>query len=421
MNLSMTDIFDIKFRDVTNSTVRPKFLLMASPKIFVSSTCYDLSLLRGQLRNFIGALGYEPVMSDYSDVLYDPRTHTHTSCLKELPNCDGVVLVIGSRFGGRGIPEAISEIDFEALASAGYDLSSIKKKESLSVTQLEILKSIELGIPVYAFVDDKVLHDHHLYETNKNSGVIDKIKFPSIEKPETARFIFEFINFLRLRVRGNSVFGFSKHDDIEITLKRQWAALFQRLLTEQRQRVSEERRIDHMAEQFESLKTAILASIPNTDARDVARAVVRYRRVIDFLRCFEKAEPKILEKDQGFEELMKQLEIVKITDSPRRRGQSRQVFVCEDGTFYESRYRGPMFDSIISDWEAFRKLPLDTKRVVIDTSLEMGGTHLLQHTEEKYSEVIKEEEEDPVEARDRAELLRRYLDGMKAEQSENKD
>lgn len=394
---------------------------MASPKIFVSSTCYDLSLLRGQLRNFIGVLGYEPVMSDYADVLYDPRTHTHTSCLKEIPNCDAVVLVIGSRFGGRGIPEAISEIDFEALAAAGFDLSSIKKKENLSVTQLEILKSIELGIPVYAFVDEKVLHDHHLYETNKSSGVIDKIKFPSIDKPETARFIFEFINFLRLRVRGNSVFGFSKHDDIEVTLKRQWAALFQRLLTEQRQRVSEERRIDHMAEQFESLKTAILASIPNTDARDVARAVVRYRRVVDFLRCFEKAEPKVLEKDQTFEELMKQLEIVKIADSPRRRGMSRQVFVCEDGTFYESRYRGPLLDSIIADWDTFRKLPLDTKRVVIDTSLEMGGSGWLQHSDEKYSEVIKEEEEDPVQEKVRADMLRRYLEEMKLTQTEDNE
>jgi len=394
---------------------------MASPKIFLSSTCYDLSLLRGQLRNFIGALGYEPVMSDYADVLYDPRTHTHTSCLKEIPNCDGVVLVIGSRFGGRGIPEAISEIDFEALATAGFDLSSIKKKENLSVTQLEILKSIELGIPVYAFVDEKVLHDHHLYETNKNSGVIDKIKFPSIEKPETARFIFEFINFLRLRVRGNSVFGFSKHDDIEITLKRQWAALFQRLLTEQRQRVSEERRIDHMAEQFESLKTAILASIPNTDARDVARAVVRYRRVVDFLRCFEKAEPKILEKDQSFEDLMKQLEIVKIAESPRRRSMGRQVFVCEDGTFYEARYRGPVFDTIIGDWDTFRKLPLDTKRVVIDTSLEMGGTHWLQHSEERYSDVIKEEEQSPDAIRASQELLRRYIEEITPKQAEDNE
>ena len=41
---------------------------MAGTKIFVSSTCYDLSVLRAELRNFILSLGHEPVMSDYADI-----------------------------------------------------------------------------------------------------------------------------------------------------------------------------------------------------------------------------------------------------------------------------------------------------------------------------------------------------------------
>ena len=334
-------------------------------------------------------------MSDYMDVLYDPRTHTHTSCLKELPNCDAVVLVIGSRFGGKGIPDAVSQIDFDSLSRASFDLSVIKKKENLSVTQLEILKAIELGLPVYAFVDEKVLNDHHLYETNKESGIVDKIKFPSIEKPETAKFIFEFINFLRLRVRGNSVFGFSKHDDIENTLRRQWAALFQRLLIEQRQRTTEERRIDYMADQFESLKTAILASMPNTDARDVARAVVKYRRLIDFLRSFDKADSDVLESDSSFTELLGKLDIVDVVDDPRRSPRSVvKLFVCGDGTFYESRMRMRGLDFLERDWDAFRELPLDTKRVVIDTAAEMGGIKLVMHREELYADILKEAEQE---------------------------
>ena len=335
-------------------------------------------------------IGYEPVMSDYMDILYDPRTHTHTSCLKELPNCDAVVLVIGARFGGKGIPDAVSQVDFEALSRSSFDLSILKKRENLSVTQLEILKAIELGIPVYAFVDDKVLNDHHLYETNKESGVIDKIKFPSIEKPETARFIFEFINFLRLRVRGNSVFGFSKHDDIENILKRQWAALFQRLLIEQRQRTSEERRIDYMAEQFESLKTAILASMPNTDARDVARAVVRYRRLIEFLRSFDNVDSGILESESDFSDLLKKFKIINVVDDPRRSRRSTvKLLLCADGTFYESRIRMRNLDSIESDWDGFRVLPLETRRVVIDTATEMGGGHWVRHSDELYADLLK--------------------------------
>ena len=52
---------------------------MAEVKVFISSTCYDLSIIRSELRNFIKSMGHIPVMSDYADVLYDPRTHTHTS------------------------------------------------------------------------------------------------------------------------------------------------------------------------------------------------------------------------------------------------------------------------------------------------------------------------------------------------------
>ena len=59
---------------------------MAGLKIFVSSTCFDLSILRSELRYFIASLGYEPVMSDYADVLYNPRQHTHSSCIDEITN-----------------------------------------------------------------------------------------------------------------------------------------------------------------------------------------------------------------------------------------------------------------------------------------------------------------------------------------------
>jgi len=51
------------------------------------------------------------------------------------------------------------------------------------------------------------------------------IEFPSIEIPETAVYIFEFINFMRLRTNNNSIYQFSKIDDIEDVLKKQWAGI----------------------------------------------------------------------------------------------------------------------------------------------------------------------------------------------------
>ena len=88
---------------------------MAELRVFISSTCYDLSLLRSQMRTLIKSIGYEPMMSDYEDVLYDPRIHTHTSCVDEVGNCDILVLIVGSRFGGKASPESLNRINFEVL------------------------------------------------------------------------------------------------------------------------------------------------------------------------------------------------------------------------------------------------------------------------------------------------------------------
>ena len=170
---------------------------MAEIRVFISSTCYDLSILRSQLRSFVKNIGYEPIMSDYEDVLYDPRIHTHTSCVDEVSNCDILVLIIGSRFGGKVTPESLNQINFDVLKNESASVDSLKEKECLSVTQLEVLKAIESSMPVYTFIDKRVWHDHSLYEKNKSSDIIDKIIFPSIEKQETAKYIFNFINFVR--------------------------------------------------------------------------------------------------------------------------------------------------------------------------------------------------------------------------------
>jgi len=205
---------------------------MPSLKIFISSTCYDLSNIRDALRNFILGLGYEPVMSDYGDVLYDPRLHTHTSCIDEVKNCDMLILLIGGRFGGNAISEAVSVMDFEKIRET-INTEAVLDDKKLSITHLEVLKAIEHGLPVYTFIKEDVLNDHKIYEKNKNKSFISEITFPSIEKQETAKYIFEFINIVRLKKFGNNIFPFKKENDIEEVLKKQWSSYFQRLIKEQ--------------------------------------------------------------------------------------------------------------------------------------------------------------------------------------------
>ena len=102
---------------------------MALLRVFVSSTCYDLHAVRGQLRTVIQTLGHEPVMSDYMEVLYNPAEHTHESCLKEVAGCDIVVLIIGSRFGGVGTPAAIEKVDLERLEESSFSTDVLKDKQ----------------------------------------------------------------------------------------------------------------------------------------------------------------------------------------------------------------------------------------------------------------------------------------------------
>jgi len=364
---------------------------MAGLRVFVSSTCYDLSSIRAQLRLFISSLGHDPVMSDFNDVLYDPRVHTHTSCIEEVAGCDVVVLLVGSRYGGTSIPDAALKIDFEAVSKESKSIDALKARDNISVTQLEVLKAVEQGIPVFSFVDERVWHDHALYEKNKSKTIIDQIDFPSIQKKETAVFIFEFINFLRLRVRNNSVFTFSKTQDIEETLKRQWSSLLQRLINEQRRRSVEAARIDNLSAQLADLKAAVLTTIGSADERKIAQGVVRFRRLIDFLRGLklENWDVVFATPPLSWQQLMEIAEIAEIHDVPdfvrpsSRIARSGCFLVRNDRTFYECRGSRDMIDELQLDWHAFMEYSPDSRRVIVEALREMGsGLPMLRYSKE---------------------------------------
>lgn len=368
---------------------------MANLKVFVSSTCYDLTAVRSQLRNFLVGMGYEPVMSDYSDVLYDPRVHTHRSCIQEVENCDMLILLIGSRFGGKSLPTALEEIDFEGLKSASFSSYVLDNKEKLSITQLEVCKAIELSTPIFSFINEKVLHDHNVYEKNKDKPIISEISFPSIEKPESAKYIFEFINFLRHRTENNSFCPFSKNEDIESFLRKQWSALFQRLLLEQRLKHSESRRMDYMTEQLEDLKTAIMTSITAPDLKETARGAIRFRRIIDFVKAFNFDDLfQVLMTNMTWEELLNKAGVLSIKQIPDPRSSSRNsaALILEDGTFYQTRFPYGVISRLSVDWEAFVQTNEESKKAIIDSILEAHSISMRQfhHVEEAFTEIYPE-------------------------------
>lgn len=370
---------------------------MASLRVFVSSTCFDLGPIRGQLRNFLNSMGYEPIMSDYNDVLYDPCIHTHTSCIEEIATCDLIVLLVGSRFGGKAIPEAISKVDFDAIIEKSKSVEYLKKKENISVTQLEVLKAVEIEIPIFTFIDSRLWNDHELYEKNKSKPILKDIEFPSIEKPETAEFIFEFVNFLRHRTKGNSINTFAKFEDIEETLKKQWAGLFQKLLNESRNKQLEFKRIDTLSNQFEDLKTAILTSIGSSNEREVARGVVRFRRLVDFIRNLRLSDYNRLLNDQltwneFFNEIVGISNIVdleNIIPNLNRHIRFRTLLVKYDETFYEVRFGIEYINEIANEFEAFINLSSDTRNIIFEALGDMrNGLMIIRYHRENYREYL---------------------------------
>lgn len=368
---------------------------MAKLRIFVSSTCYDLDILRSELRPFISNMGYEPVMSDYSDVLYDPRSHTHDSCLKEVPGCDMVILIIGSRFGGVAIPAAFAQIDFPALEKQSTKSGVLELKEKLSITQLEVLKAIEQSIPVYAFVDEKVMHDHHVYERNKDKpAVIEEIEFPSIQKRETAKYIFEFINFLSHRVKDNSITPFSRLEEIRHHLSSQWSLLFQRLLLESRTQTNELRRYRDFSESLEDLKAVVMASLATPDLRETAKGAIQFRSLIRFisgLRFVDNRE--LLISDITWDEMLLKARIVEFrsNDQEDRRFGSPLYIVLDDKTFYRCRYPSRFIDDMRLDWANFNKLEHHAREAIVDALLEDRDARrmsLLSYVEQNIDEYI---------------------------------
>lgn len=57
---------------------------MAAPRVFISSTYYDLRHVREDIGNFIKSMGYEPVMHDRGGVTYAQSETLQKSCYNEL-------------------------------------------------------------------------------------------------------------------------------------------------------------------------------------------------------------------------------------------------------------------------------------------------------------------------------------------------
>lgn len=164
---------------------------MSPPKLFVSSTCYDLKQIRIDLRQFIESLGFEPMLSEFDSFPVDTTLNTVANCLQRVQSeADVFLLVVGGRYGST-IPSG------------------------KSITNLEYLQARAKAIPVYVFVQKSILSVLEVWRANPTAD---------FSKVVDSNQLFEFV--ASMRDMGEVwIFPFESAQDIISTLRKQLAFL----------------------------------------------------------------------------------------------------------------------------------------------------------------------------------------------------
>lgn len=184
---------------------------MAKPRIFISSTYYDLKHIRSSLDVFVASLGFEPVLSEKGDIAYSPDIPLDESCYREAQSADIFVLIVGGRYGSAASSESSAEV-----GEHFHDRYE-------SITKQEFKAALQEDVPVYILVESGVYNEYQTYRKNRENHSIEYAHVDSIN-------IFEFLDEILRQKQNNPVKHFEKYSDIEGWLRDQWSGLFRELL-----------------------------------------------------------------------------------------------------------------------------------------------------------------------------------------------
>ncbi len=185
---------------------------MARLRVFISSTYFDLRVVRSELDRFVTDHGFECVEHEQNGIPWDKDVALEDSCYAEIGTCQMLVSVVGGRFGTE---------------SAGLS--------QYSISQRELREAQAVGKQVYIFVERDILQEHRTWKLNRQreaDTTIEPIKFASVDDTRIFRFLDEVYSL----TKNNAIFPFGTAHDITKTLKDQWAGLFQKLLQLQEER-----------------------------------------------------------------------------------------------------------------------------------------------------------------------------------------
>lgn len=207
---------------------------MAKPRVFVSSTYYDLRHIRQGVEAFIGTLGFESVLFESGSIPFSHDQSLDESCYKEIATCHILVLIVGGRYGS-GSSDDPTKLPSDELDKHYQYYNSITRKEFET--------AIAEDIPVYIFVEKGVLAEYQTYKGNRDNKTIRYAHVDSVN-------VFRLLDGIYSLKRNNLTRGFENLDDITTWLRDQWSGLFAEFLKKRSTATS----LQTLARQLESLE-----------------------------------------------------------------------------------------------------------------------------------------------------------------------
>ena len=182
---------------------------MAKPRVFISSTFYDLRQVRADVEQFLKGIGYESVRNEEGTIPYGKEESLEQYCYKEILNCDILISIIGGRFGSES--KTSDENDFEGRSS---------------ISQQELKTALKENKQVYIFIDKNVKAEFETFRLNKG---ISGIRYCYVNDIRIYNFIDEIISL----PNNNNIKDFETSADIVTYLREQFAGLFHHFISRQ--------------------------------------------------------------------------------------------------------------------------------------------------------------------------------------------
>lgn len=169
---------------------------MSKTKIFVSSTCFDLSQVREDIRALVLKLGHEPLLSDYPSFPVLPDLGAIENCKRNVrENTDIFVLIVGGKRG------------------------SLDPHTNQPITNIEYETAKENGIDTFIFVRQAVITLLPVWEKNPGADFTPQVDYPEV---------FAFVKGIQAEQKWT--FGFEKASEIATILENQFSVFLKFLL-----------------------------------------------------------------------------------------------------------------------------------------------------------------------------------------------